>query len=175
LRFERADRSGSTYHGNEPFLSGYAPGYTSTVPGQFENPPGLRRFFLADRVRDRIGANLSFTPHEQWNISLDASTIEADYDQSELGVTSARNSVYTVDVAYVPSATWSIYAFHSREKMDLTRTAVHRRRHLPATPTTQSRLVSPSRCRALERRRHLDGGRQEFAAPALHLKSRNAL
>lgn len=181
LRFERADRSGSTYHGNEPFLSGYAPGYTSTVPGQFENPPGLRRFFLADRVRDRIGANLSFTPHEQWNISLDASTIEDDYDQSELGVTSARNSVYTVDVAYVPSATWSIYAFHSREKMDLDQNGVS-----IGGGTRVGDADNPNRAWSAFHRDavHSNGAgthwtvvdrKFDVGADYLHLKSRNAI
>jgi len=117
LRASRADRSGSTYHGNEPFLSGYAPGYTSTVPGQFENPPGLRKFYLADRIRDRVGGNLTLMPNEQWSIGFDAQRVEDDYDASELGLTRSDSDMFTIDIAFVPNAEWSAWLFHSRENL----------------------------------------------------------
>jgi MtrB/PioB family decaheme-associated outer membrane protein len=119
VRYERADRDGSTYVGNEPFLSGYAPGYTATVPGAFENPPLLRKFHLADRVRDRLGANVTLTPTEAWSIAFDAQTLDDDYRASELGVSAASSDVFTVDLGYAPSGTWSAYAFASREELRL--------------------------------------------------------
>jgi MtrB/PioB family decaheme-associated outer membrane protein len=119
LRFIRADRTGSTYHGDEPFLSGYSPGYTSTVAGGWENPPGLRKFHQADRERDRWGANVTLTPGSHWSIGLDAQRVADDYHRSELGLTRSDSDVYTIDVSFVPSTHWSTYAFFSREDMDL--------------------------------------------------------
>lgn len=118
LRLSRAERDGSTYHGSEPFLSGYSSGYTATVPGQWENAPGLRKFFLADRRRDRATLRLAFTPSEHWALGLDASSIDEDYTRSQLGLTAARVGAYTADVAFTPGADWSFHGFYSREEFD---------------------------------------------------------
>jgi MtrB/PioB family decaheme-associated outer membrane protein len=119
LRLIRADREGSTYHGNEPFLSGYAPGYTSTVAGGWENPPSFRRFSIADRTRDRIGANVTLTPNAAWSIGFDLQQVEDDYHRSELGLRRSDSDVFTVDVAFMPTEGLSSYLFYSRESMEI--------------------------------------------------------
>lgn len=118
LLLSRADRDGSTYHGNHPFLSGYDPGYTDTVPGAFENPPGLRKYYQADRSRNRFGLSLSFTPGQAWSLGFDAQRLRDDYRHSELGLRRSDSDVYTFDLSYTPSARWSSYAFYTRESMD---------------------------------------------------------
>lgn len=118
LRFIRADREGSTYHGDEGFLSGYSPGFTSTVAGGWENPPQFRRYSVADRVRDRVGANITLTPHEYWSIGFDAQTMEDDYRESELGLRRSEADVYTLDVGFAPSEGWSAYLFYSIEERE---------------------------------------------------------
>ena len=118
LLLSRADRDGSTYHGNHPFLSGYDPGYTDTVPGAFENPPGLRKYYQADRERDRFGLSLSFTPGQYWSIGFDAQRLQDDYRHSELGLRRSDSDVYTLDLSFTPSARWSGYAFYTRESID---------------------------------------------------------
>lgn len=118
LRLSRAERDGSTYHGNEPFLSGYAPGYTATVPGQWENAPALRKYFLADRRRDLATLRVTVTPSERWSIGLDASHTDEDYRSSELGLTAARIGAYSADVAFTPHADWSLHGFYTRENFD---------------------------------------------------------
>ena len=117
VRLTFADRSGSTYHGNEPFLSGYAPGYTSTVPGQFENPPDLRKYHLADREREQGTVYLTVTPSEAWSFGLNMNYAEDDYEESELGLTHSRMHDYTVDVAWVPSDRWTAWGFYTYEKL----------------------------------------------------------
>jgi MtrB/PioB family decaheme-associated outer membrane protein len=119
LRLVRSDREGSTYHGDEPFLSGYAPGYTSTVAGGWENPPAFRRYSVADRVRDRIGANVTLTPNAFWNVSLDVQQVEDDYHRSELGLRRSDANVYTLDIGFVPSDVWSAYLFYSVEEREI--------------------------------------------------------
>lgn len=119
LRFEYSDRDGSTYIGNEPFLSGYAPGYTSTVPGQFENPPLMRKLHLADRRRDRVAASATVTPTESFSLTLDLQRLEDDYRASELGVTQSSSDVYTIDAAWAPSERWSSHAFLTRELLTM--------------------------------------------------------
>ena len=151
------------------------------MPGQFENAPGLRKSYLADRTRDRVGASLSLTLHEYWNINLDASRIADDYDQSELGVTGARNTVHTIDVGYAPSSNWSAYAFHSREQMQLDQNGVSTR-----GGTRVEDSVDPNRRWSARHRDavHSNGigttwnvvpRKFDVGADYLHLKSRNAI
>lgn len=117
LRFSRADRHGSTYVGEEPFLSGYSSGFTSTVPGGWENAPGLRKYHLADRERDRLALFATLAPSAQWSVGLNADYLNDDYVESELGLTESRIESYTLDATYAPSATWSIYAFYTYEEL----------------------------------------------------------
>ncbi len=110
-----ADRSGSTYQGNEPFLSGYAPGYTSTVPGQFENPPDLRRFYEADRRRHQGSLAASVTPTETLSLELEARFGDDDYRHSALGLTGSRWTAYTVGGAWQPTSAWQAHAEYTHE------------------------------------------------------------
>lgn len=117
LRYTHAQRDGSTYVGNEPFLSGYSPGYTSTVPGGFENLPGLRKYFLANRDRDQLNATVSFTPTEAWTLSAAVDHARDKYNESELGLVDARIDSFSFDTVYAPSPLWSAYAFYTYEKL----------------------------------------------------------
>ncbi len=118
LQLTAASRDGSTYVGNEPFLSGYSPGYTSTVPGGWENAPGLRKYHLADRDRQQAILHLGYMPTEAWVFGLNVNYIDDDYDSSELGLTSSIASDYTLDIAYAPGQNWSAYGFYTYERMD---------------------------------------------------------
>jgi MtrB/PioB family decaheme-associated outer membrane protein len=117
LRYTHARRDGSTYYGDEPFHSGYSPGYVATIPGGWENHPDLRRFFLANRDRDLLNATISFTPTEAWTISGSLDHARDEYNESELGLIASQIDGYTLDVVYAPSPLWSAYAFYSHEKL----------------------------------------------------------
>ena len=118
LRLSRAERSGSTYYGAEPFLSGYAPGQIAVTPGPWRNVPLLRRFFLADRDRDQASLRLTLTPAAAWTIGLNASYLDDDYSASEVGLTRSRSNDVTLDMAFAPTEHWSGYGFHSYQKLD---------------------------------------------------------
>jgi MtrB/PioB family decaheme-associated outer membrane protein len=117
LRLRHADRSGSTYHGDEPFLSGYSPGYTSTVGGGWENPPGLRKFHLADRDRDQIALMATLSPSQHWSFGFEADRAVDDYSRSELGLTESRIAAYSFDATFTPSVDWTAYAFYTWESL----------------------------------------------------------
>lgn len=118
VNVSRARRDGSTYHGNEPFLLGYSPGYTTTVAGEWENAPNLRKFHLADRTRDQASLRVSVTPAERWSIGVDASHTEDDYRRSDLGLNGSRIRAYSTDVSYTPGDGWTLYGFYTREAFD---------------------------------------------------------
>jgi MtrB/PioB family decaheme-associated outer membrane protein len=117
VRYTHANRDGSTYVGNEPFLSSYSPGYTATVPGTFENLPGLRRSFLADRDRDQLTASASFMPIDAWTLSASLDRAKDAYNKSELGLIDSRIDGYTIESVIATSPFWSIHAFFSHEKL----------------------------------------------------------
>lgn len=118
LRFESAERDGSTYHGEEPFLSGYSPGYTSTVAGGWENPPGLRKLHLADRDRDQVTLMATLTPTEAWSLGLEADWASDDYERSSLGLKRTDINAYSVDLSYAPTREWSAFAYYSYEDLE---------------------------------------------------------
>jgi MtrB/PioB family decaheme-associated outer membrane protein len=177
LRFERADREGSTYVGNEPFLSGYAPGYTSTVAGQFENPPLLRKLHLADRRRARFAANASVTPAETWSVTFDVQRVDDDYRASALGVGGSESDVFTLDASWMPSTTWSSYAFLTREALTMDQAGVSTR-----GATRVADAEDPARRWTASHRDHIDtagagtkwklaGDRIELALDYLHARA----
>ena len=117
LRYTHADRDGSTYVGNEPFLSGYDPGYTATVPGGFENLPGLRKYYLANRDREQVSATASFMPIESWTLSAALDYAKDEYNQSELGLVDSKIDSVTFETVYAPSPHWSTFLFYNREEL----------------------------------------------------------
>ena len=118
LRYQRSDRDGSTYIGEEPFISSNTPEAVAATAGGFENLPGLRKYYLADRVRDKLNLVLNYMPAERWNLGFGANYIKDDYEESEFGLTKSDIQQYTVDVAYMPTFKTSIYGFASLEKFD---------------------------------------------------------
>lgn len=117
VRVARANRSGSTYRGEEPFLSGYAPGYTSTVPGGWENHPDLRKYHLADRTRDKLALFTTYMPAERWTFGFNAGYLNDDYNASELGLTQSSIRSYTLDASFVPTEAVTTYAFFTYEDL----------------------------------------------------------
>jgi MtrB/PioB family decaheme-associated outer membrane protein len=115
LRLSRADRTGSTYVGEEPFLSSYSPGYTPTVTGGWENHPNLRKYFQADRTRDKLALFTTFAPGEKVTLGFNASYLKDDYTESELGLTASKAGQYTVDATYAASEALTLYSFYSYE------------------------------------------------------------
>lgn len=118
LRWSRSERDGSTYHGDEPFVSGYSSAYVATVAGGWENAPGLRKFHLADRERDKASLYVNLMPAQEWAINLALNRVEDDYNSSELGLTQAQIDSASIDVLYAPDSNWSAYAFGVREEFD---------------------------------------------------------
>jgi len=117
LRLSRADRSGSTYVGEEPFLSGHPPGYTSTVPGGWINHPDMRKFNLADRTRDKLALFASLTPVEKMMVGFNVSYAQDDYSASEMGLTASKIGQYTVDATFMASEAITLYSFYSYEDL----------------------------------------------------------
>lgn len=117
LRWVGSRRSGSTYLGNRPFLDSHTPEYTDTVPGGFENLPGLRQYHLADRDRSQLALVGSFAPSEILTLSASLGRTADDYRRSEFGLVRSRIRNAHLDAALHPATGWSLHGFVGREWM----------------------------------------------------------
>src|SRR5215831_4983578 len=81
-----------------------------------ENPL-LRKFNMADRDRDLVGARAAATPWENVTIGFDYSQANDDYNNSQVGLTSARE--YTVGLVNYAETTevTSLRLFYSRQRI----------------------------------------------------------
>jgi MtrB/PioB family decaheme-associated outer membrane protein len=112
------NREGSTYLGSRDFVDAHSPEYGASVPGAFENLPGLRQYHLADRRRHQIGgfASLQLGERSQWNLNL--GELRDDYRASEFGLTDSRIRHVQLDLSQgLPGNVW-LHAFAGREWLD---------------------------------------------------------
>lgn len=116
LRLAHSDRGGGTYLGSRPFVDSHSPAHVDSVPGQFENLPGLRQYHLADRRRRHATAFVQWD-QEPWHLGLSHGWLSDDYRRSEFGLQDARIRDSMLDVGYAPGGPWSVTAFVARERL----------------------------------------------------------
>ena len=102
LYAETGDRDGSNYR---------------TPVG--ENP-AMRKYYLADRDRTKLGALIDYMPADNLSLSLSADYIKDDYENSEVGLTESIQPTYTLDVSYQPAREVTTHAYYTREDIEST-------------------------------------------------------
>jgi MtrB/PioB family decaheme-associated outer membrane protein len=118
LRFNAAERDGSTYIGSRPFMAGHAPSHVATVPGAFENLPELRQFHLADRSRRQVALFANWLPAPAWTLGLSFGAARDEYRRSELGLTESRLRDMLLDAGWNSDGGWRLHGFVGREWLD---------------------------------------------------------
>ncbi len=119
LNLSRSERRGSTYHGEEPFLSSYRPEYTSNPATLgWENHPELRKYYMADRIRTKAALSVNYLWAEAWTASLGANYLRDDYHHSDMGLTESKMTGYTLDISYTPDSENMFYGFFSHDRME---------------------------------------------------------
>jgi len=126
LAYSRGDRSISHYIDNGPFLWSYtSPGFIAglatgagcnTVPScQWDNLPAQRKFYMADRLRDKMRLNLNVDVAEGVTVQFLANGYHDDYAQSTYGVTKVTGWSATVDGSFAFSDELSAHAFYTQD------------------------------------------------------------
>lgn len=116
LSYARSDRKASSYNGAAPLYATYQAGYlaglcvapntfiyngavvactgvasaTSRATTPFLDTPALRKFFLADRKRDKLNAFANFMPNEKLDLQLGGSYYDDRYPDTDSGFGLAR-------------------------------------------------------------------------------------
>lgn len=80
--------------------------------------PALRKYHLADRNRTKLGASVDYLPADNLSMVFSADYIEDDYENSLVGLTSAREPSYTLDLSYQPTLNITTNAFYTRQDIE---------------------------------------------------------
>jgi len=103
LKYERLDRDTSEYEQQGDF-------------DRAENPL-MRKFNMADRERDRGTVEIDLFPIERLGINLSYYVTDDDYDQSIVGLTTAKESSINLEVNYAFAKSSVFYGFFGKEKI----------------------------------------------------------
>jgi MtrB/PioB family decaheme-associated outer membrane protein len=79
--------------------------------------PAMRKYNLADRNRNSIGASIDYMATEKLFLSLKADYNKDDYENSTIGLTEATQPVYTADFSYQPRHNISTYGYYTYENI----------------------------------------------------------
>jgi MtrB/PioB family decaheme-associated outer membrane protein len=92
----------------------YSPVPETTPP---QNPL-MRKFYMADRKRNKATAALTARFNDAWSLGLSADYSDDDYTHSQLGLTEGKDYSATLDASYNPRRGVTVHAFYTRQKIE---------------------------------------------------------
>ncbi|MDP2366741.1 MtrB/PioB family decaheme-associated outer membrane protein [Rhodoferax sp.] len=134
-----SDRKASDYNGAAPMSSTYSAGYLNTLFGgttgrtyAWLEAPGLRKYFLADRQRDKFGATANVSPSEQLDLQFGAHYLRDKYPDTVagIGLAKASNWIASFDANLQATDALSGNFFASLDQYQTDQNGAH----LPAVP-----------------------------------------
>ncbi|MEX1032522.1 MAG: MtrB/PioB family decaheme-associated outer membrane protein [Cellvibrionaceae bacterium] len=111
LGYRYSERRGDDYEGNRPLIQAHLPG--TVAAEDFENHPLLRKYYLADRQRDRIQFRADWFASERLTLGLQTAYNRDDYLDDYFGLNQVTLSSYTVDLSYLVGDNFHIAGFFS--------------------------------------------------------------
>jgi len=87
---------------------------TEIVPSQ---NPFMRKFYMADRKRNKATAGFTARVSPAWALGLSADYSDDDYADSLLGLTEGEDYSATLDASYSPRRGFAAHAFYTRQKI----------------------------------------------------------
>lgn len=123
-------RDTNRYIGNRPLLATRVPG--SVDPEAFENHPNLRRYYLADRDRDRVQVRADLHPDDHWHLGAAFAWSRDDYREDAFGLNESELRSWMLDGGYVLSEDVRLSAFYHHDRYSSEQSA----RSFTAAPPT---------------------------------------
>jgi MtrB/PioB family decaheme-associated outer membrane protein len=121
LKVSHADRDASNPKVSSWQAASQNPVYPNsgiTYPGMTLPNPLMRPFELAERSRDKVGLDVSYSPQDRLTLGFALDYYKDDYKHMELGLTEAKGLSVTPSVTYAFSENLSATAYYSYEKLD---------------------------------------------------------
>jgi len=102
IELELKDRRASTYRWDQSFYGLLDAALINEIPDneRYITHPLLSQYFLANREQTRLKGSLGYTPNERWQLRLDGTYTNNDYDESDLGLTGDQLGNLTATAAY---------------------------------------------------------------------------
>lgn len=101
----------SPEHVNEE-LTGAAPDLA------WDNHPALRKYDLADRIRDKFSGAITLTPDEMIALGLYYTYANDTYSNAVFGLEGSRNNSYTLDFTFTPTPPFTLFGYYTWENMN---------------------------------------------------------
>jgi MtrB/PioB family decaheme-associated outer membrane protein len=124
LSIDYRDRGASNYHWDQSFYALLDTELINEIPDnqRYINHPELSQYYLSNRERIGTSASLSWVPDERWNLLLDFSYIDNDYDQTNLGLEEDTLTHLTLSAGYAHSEDLSMNVFYSYDEYEARQT-----------------------------------------------------
>ena len=110
---EYADRAADTYEWSQNYYALLDTELINATPDteRYINHPELMQYYLANRERWEAGTDFSYLPDPRWNLNLNLLWRDDDYDQSDLGLTTAAwyRAHFSASVALSETLSGSMY------------------------------------------------------------------
>lgn len=120
LKISHATRDASAPEVSSAAAAYQNPSYPESgvaYPGMTLPNPLMLAFELADRTRDKIGFDVSYTPQEKLTFGFALDFYKDDYKNMELGLTKATGLSFTPSLTYVFSEDLTASTYYSYEKL----------------------------------------------------------
>lgn len=123
IEIEHERRDGSRYRGEKYFLESHTAAYIASLrpDERFENLPALRRYYIADRRRDKGSLRLDWLPNDLFQAGLTLTSVADDYPNTDFGLKNTQVRSAHLDTTYImpDRFSWNIFAgydqFDSRQ------------------------------------------------------------
>ena len=119
LGYAHSNRNASEYNGAASLSDSYSSSYIASLGAtQWLDLPQLRRYFLADRERDKLRAFVNFAPTETIGVQLGGEYYEDEYPDTAYGLTNAKGRSANMDLSLAASEAVTGHLFASVEQYE---------------------------------------------------------
>jgi MtrB/PioB family decaheme-associated outer membrane protein len=80
--------------------------------------PLMRKFYLADRERERLIIEFDYMPTAEFGINLSYFQADATYDNSEIGLQESQDESYTINLTYLINSKVNLYGFYTHDDIE---------------------------------------------------------
>jgi len=94
----------------------YSPDYTAVDTLFSPENPLMRQFDLADRTRNQITGQVSYSINTQWSAGVSAEDDDDQYDGTTIGLTQGKAFNYTLSLTYTPTNTLDVNGYYTQER-----------------------------------------------------------
>ncbi len=183
LSYAYAQRRTSDYNGAAPVLASYSPQYMATIAAnlRWDDLPGMKKFFMAARNRDKLRAFVNAAPSDRLDLQFGIDYNQDRYPDSEFGLKEANGWMFNFDANLRASDAVSGHLFATAEQYGTDQNS--RAYSGGASKPTQS--IDPNRNWSMSATDHTTtvglglrvkpGGKYEFGGDLSHVYSKGAI